>query len=69
MIPPLKIHPRKEFLPSRDDFPLKIHLGANVLSHIFIFPAREHHFLSSPGSINICIKSGNSRIAIKHILL
>lgn len=25
--------------------------------------------LSLPGSINICIKSGNSRIAISHILL
>lgn len=56
--------------------PLKIHLEANVLPHIFIstpraslsFPAQEHHFLF-PGDINICIKSGNSRIAINHILL
>lgn len=46
---------------------LKIHLGTNVLPRI-LFPAQEHHFLS-PGNINICIKSGNSRIAINHILL
>lgn len=47
--------------------PLEIHLGTNVLPRI-LFPTQEHHFLS-PGGINICIKSGNSRIAISHILL
>lgn len=47
---------------------LKIHLGTNVLPRN-LFPAQEHHFLFPPGSINICIKSGNSRIAISHILL
>ena len=48
--------------------PPKIHLRTNVLPRI-LFPAQEHHFLSTPGNINICIKSGNSRIAISHILL
>lgn len=47
--------------------PLEIHLGTNVLPHN-LFSAQEHHFLF-PGDINICIKSGNSRIAINHILL
>lgn len=47
---------------------LKIHLGTNVLPRN-LFPAQEHLFLPAPGNINICIKSGNSRIAINHILL
>lgn len=32
------------------------------------FPLKNTIFFS-PGDINICIKSGNSRIAISHILL
>ena len=34
----------------------------------FSFPLKNTIFFS-PGDINICIKSGNSRIAISHILL
>ena len=35
----------------------------------FSFPLKNTIFFSLPESINICIKSGNSRIAISHILL
>lgn len=35
----------------------------------FSFPLKNTIFLFPPGDINICIKSGNSRIAISHILL
>ena len=68
MMPPLENNLCKKFLPFRDDSSAENSSQDQCSASHSLFPLRNTIFFS-PGNINICIKSGNSRIAISHILL